>query len=81
MKGDNPAFPEIGSYENNVGTNRKVGSKSGMTLKEYYVGKAIQGLCTRTWRSDMKKSYVEWVSDMAIEIADEVIKKLDEETK
>lgn len=36
-----PAFPELG----NVGHNSDWQSESGMTLRDYFAAKALQGLC------------------------------------
>lgn len=36
-----PAFPELG----NVGYNSDWQSESGMTLRDYFAAKALQGLC------------------------------------
>lgn len=52
----------------------------GMTLREYYIGQAISGLCFNRFDvatySEQKESFVEWASDMAIEIADKILEKL-----
>ena len=57
--------------------------QTGMTLHQYYVGQAISGICGRSFDvekisgQDLRVPFVEWASDIAIEIADEIIKKLE----
>ena len=74
-----PVFPtEIHShYKTGPVTPIPVSIKHpGMSLRDYYIGQAIEGFCSREFPSDMKSPFVEWASDMAIELADEIIKKI-----
>ena len=51
-------------------------SHGGMTLREYYTGQALAGLCSRRFPKCPTKPWVEWTAEMAVELADETIKML-----
>jgi hypothetical protein len=53
----------------------KVWGFDGMSLRDYFAAKAMEGLCSFPFKDDMKTSFVEWVSQLSYEIADEMIKQ------
>lgn len=64
----------------NIGESTKILETSKMSIREYYIGKALGGLCARQFPENMKENWVEWASELAIELTDETLKRLNQET-
>lgn len=58
-----PAFPELG----NVGYNSEWQNESGMTLRDYFAAKAIQGMLSNPewnhWSTEQHAEYAYGVAD------------------
>ena len=65
------AFPQ------SVETSEKIFHTKGLTKREYFVGKTIIGLLPFWWKDKSEMEPYEFV-EIAIEIADEALKQLNE---
>lgn len=54
-------------------------AQSGMTLREYYAGQAMQGICVNTGRNGYKFHEVDELAEKAVEVADALIRALGNE--
>ncbi|MBN9117492.1 MAG: hypothetical protein J0I36_20050 [Pandoraea sp.] len=68
IKNGGPAFPWCGDLNDCPTINL------GMTLRDYFAAKAIQGLLARQFTKDERdRPFVEWVVEFSFEIADAMI--------
>lgn len=66
-----PAFPEIG----NVGFNSDWQNESGMTLRDYFAAKAMQGMLSNSewnhWSTEQHAEYAYGVADAMLKAREE----------
>jgi len=73
--GDKPAFPKTGGFNENQSAEFDSRNQDGMTLREYYIGRAMQGLTSREALLEP-----EYVAMAAISLVDAVLNVLEGET-
>jgi hypothetical protein len=89
LTGNEPATPCIVYFtpENEMVTDfapgRVLAQMPGLTIRQEFAARAMQGLMSKQIPSDWNKkevrlAWVEWVAEMSCEIADELISKLNE---
>lgn len=70
-------------YPNFIKIGNVARSDGGMTMREYYIGQALQGITSATmnyqreWTGQMNP---DWIAEAAIKHADAVMKRLEDET-
>ena len=65
---DTPAFPTVDDRTEDYGTR-------GMTLRDYFAAKAMQGICTSKDEAGVLLNHgYEWIASEAYKIADAMMK-------
>jgi hypothetical protein len=76
---DKPAFPQrfsLYGYFSEEATETIMKDSSGMSLREYAAVSALKGLCSKRFHENLEKKWVDWATDLSIELADELLNKL-----
>ena len=82
ITGKKSVYPTTGKRQLNDNSSEfTVGQYGGLNIREHFAAIAMQGFVTKRVPHElMDKPWVEWVSEISVEMADALIKELNKTT-